>query len=52
MGGGGGMTAVTLVSARGVNNSVVATSVYGVLFLLGVNYWVISVRAHRDIVLH
>ena len=28
----------------------VATSVYSVLFLLGINYWVINVHKRRDIV--
>ena len=34
------------------NNRVVVTSVYGVLFLLVINYWAISVRARRDILLY
>ena len=40
------MTAVTVVSCM------VATSNYSVLFLLGISYFVISLRAHRDIVLY
>ena len=48
------MTAVMVVSGLGVggNNRVVVTGVYGVLFLLRINYWVISVHARRDIVLY
>ena len=53
---GGAVTAVTVVSGGGEggggDNRVVVTSVYGILFLLGINYWVISVCVPRDIVLY
>ena len=51
------MTAATVVSfgggrGGGSNNRMVITGNYGVLFLLGIDYKVISVCARRDIVLY